>query len=242
MGAGGSCGRRSTATVRRVTADPATSAAVPTRRTELARWWWAVTAVVVTASLVGELVNILRGVTAVDDAPTPVRVLRFFSFFTVESNILVAVTSVLLWRRPDRDERWFRWLRLAALVGITITGVVYATLLAPVHDPEGSAAVTNVGVHYVAPIATVVGCVLVGPRPRTDWRLVVQVLAWPVAWVLWTFLHGRIGWNHWYPYPFLDVRDLGYTRAILNCVGVAALMLAVASLYRWLDGRLRPAP
>ena len=33
----------------------------------------------------------------------------------------------------------------------------------------------------------------------------------------------------WYPYPFLDVTRLGYAKAVLNCVWVALLLLALAA-------------
>ncbi|MEP6760992.1 MAG: Pr6Pr family membrane protein [Sporichthyaceae bacterium] len=201
-----------------------------------------ITALVVVAALVGEFVHVARGPALTDDADAAVRILRYFSFFTVQSNILVAVTSIALARRPDRDEAWFRWMRLAALIGITITGIVYVTLLAPIHDPEGTAKLTNAGVHYFSPLASVVGWVFFGPRPRISWRTVFLVLVWPVAWLTYTLVHGKVGYNHWYPYPFVDVGVHGYGKVALNCIGVAAIALGVGALYRWLDGKLRPAP
>jgi len=224
-----------------VTAD-ATAAAVPTRRVQVARGYHAMVAVVVLASLVGELVNVVGGHGAIDDASTAIRVLRFFSFFTVQSNILVLVSTALLAQQPDRDETWWRWLRLAALLGITVTGVVYATLLAPIHDPEGTARLTNFGVHYFAPWATVLGWVVLGPRPRIGWRLVGWVLLWPVLWLSYTLVHGEVGYNSWYPYPFVDVGAHGYGQVALNCLGITIGFLALAALFRWLDRRLAPAP
>ena len=43
---------------------------------------------------------------------------------------------------------------------------------------------------------------------------------------------------HWYPYPFLDVNDLGYGRTLLNCLLVTVFYIALAFGARWLDGRL----
>jgi hypothetical protein len=64
-------------------------------------------------------------------AGTPLanRVLRVFSFFTIQSNLLAGITSAQLFRNPNRDGRIWRAMRLAALFGITVTGIVYSTVL-----------------------------------------------------------------------------------------------------------------
>jgi hypothetical protein len=54
-----------------------------------------------------------------------VRVLRFFSYFTTQANLLVVATSVSLAFRADRDGSSWRVARLNALTGITITAVVH---------------------------------------------------------------------------------------------------------------------
>lgn len=169
------------------------------------------------------------------------RIVRVFSFFTIQSNILCGVTAALLAARPDRDGALFRVLRLDALFGITVTGIVYATVLAPIHEPKGWAETSsNTVFHYVVPIMTVLGWVLFGPRPRIDPAVVRLALVWPVAWLAYTLVRGAI-WD-WYPYPFLDVPTHGYARVAVNAVGVTVVLAAVASLFAWGDRRLRPAP
>jgi hypothetical protein len=132
------------------------------------------------------------------------RIIRVFSFFTILSNVLSGIVSAQLARRPDRDGSWWRPLRLAALVGITVTGIVYSTVLAAIHQPNGAAEVTvNTIVHYVVPVMMVAGWLLFGPRPRIDRRAIGWSLLFPVLWLAYTLIRGAI-WA-WYPYPFVDV-------------------------------------
>ncbi len=169
------------------------------------------------------------------------RLVRVVSFFTVQSNILCGAVAALLAVRPDRDGPVFRILRLDALFGITVTGIVYATVLAPIHEPHGWAETSsNAVLHYVVPIMTVVGWVAFGPRPRIDAVVVRRALIWPVAWLAYTLARGAV-WD-WYPYPFLDVRTHGYPRVAVNAVGVTVVLAGVAALFAWGDRRLRPAP
>jgi len=169
------------------------------------------------------------------------RVIRVLSFFTVQSNILSGVVSIQLAIRPDRDGRAWRAVRLAALFGITVTGVVYSTVLARIHEPDGAAeTLTNTLVHYVVPLMMVLGWLAFGPRPRIDGRTVAWSLAWPVAWLAYTLVRGAI-WS-WYPYPFLDVVTHGYARVALNAVLVTLVFVAIAGLAAFGDRRLPRRP
>jgi hypothetical protein len=167
------------------------------------------------------------------------RLIRVVSFFTVQSNVLSMVVSAQLARDPARDGRYWRVLRLDALIGITVTGVVYATVLARIHEPNGwQETAVNTVVHYVVPIGMVLGWLLFGPRPRIDRRVVAWSLLWPASWLVYTLVRGAI-WK-WYPYPFLDVESHGYGRVIVNGLVVAVVLLAVASVFYLLDKRLGP--
>ena len=50
-------------------------------------------------------------------------------------------------------------------------------------------------------------------------------MCFPLAYLAWTLLHGAV--SGWYPYPFLDVSELGYPRALLNIVGLVVVFLAL---------------
>jgi hypothetical protein len=67
----------------------------------------------------------------------PVRVWRFFSYFTTQANLLVVATSLSLAFRADRDGPGWRVARLNALTGITITALVHWFLLHPLDDFRG---------------------------------------------------------------------------------------------------------
>jgi len=207
--------------------------------------WHGATFVAVATGLIWQLVLSLQGVNVLVDATgarpgAGTRLIRFLSYFTVQANILVAVVALALALRADRDGRVFRVLRLEALFGIAVTGLVYSTLLRGIVDLHGAAAVTNALLHYVSPLAAVIGWLLFGPRPRIDEDTLVISLIWPALYVAYTLAHGAV--SKWYPYPFIDVHKLGYVTGLRNGVGLCVLLVGVGALFMWLDHRLPKRP
>ncbi len=185
-------------------------------------------------------VGVLRG------ASLPGRFIRVLSFFTIQSNLLIGLVSAQLAADRHRDGTRWRVVRLAALFGITVTGIVYSTVLARIHQPNGAdETVVNTLVHYIVPVLAVLGWVVFGPRPRIGRPVVLWSLLFPVLWLAYTLVRGAV-WD-WYPYPFLDVTTHGYARVVLNSVFlheaveaglVTALFGAVASVFAFGDRRL----
>lgn len=209
-----------------------------TTRQSLARAWHSLTVAVIAASVIGQLALVVQDVGVLvdqigDSAPLWVRLLRFFSYFTIQSNLLAAFTAASLITRPDRDGRTWRVLRVAALVGMTVTFIVYVIALRPLLHLEGTAKLCDIGFHYIAPVMTIVGWLLFGPWPRIDIRSLLRHLVWPVTYLLYIFALGsRSGW---YPYPFINASLIGYGRALSNAVVIAAGLLVVAAIIRMFD-------
>ena len=84
----------------------------------------------------------------------------------------------MLVANPQRDGHMWRWFRMTSLVMITVTGLVYAIVLAPIYHPVGLGVYTNLGFHYIVPWATFLGFLLFGPRPRFSRSGVFPVLLW----------------------------------------------------------------
>jgi len=212
---------------------------VPPRRG--AAPWHAVTVGVVTFALVLQLVLVVSGASVlVEDALAPplgTRLLRFVSYFTVQSNILVMLTTWALVRRPAHDGRVWRIARLDAIAGITITGVVHWFFLRPLLHLEGWSWVADKLLHVAVPLLAVVGWLVFGPRLRTSWSLLLPALGWPVLWLAYTLAVGAV--TDWYPYPFLDVTTKGYGTVLVNCAGIAVALVVVLAALIALDPRLR---
>jgi hypothetical protein len=164
------------------------------------------------------------------------RALNVFAFFTIQSNIIVGATSLLLALKPDRMSTTFRLARLTGIVAITITFVVFHAVLKKLIDLESWALVADNILHTIVPVLAVVGWLMYGPRSLTSRRIVWLAVAFPVAWCLFTLIRGEL--VGWYPYPFIDVDALGYGKVLVNCVWVAVLYVGVAAGLTTLDGWL----
>jgi hypothetical protein len=208
----------------------------------VSRAWHAVLAAVITAAIVVQIVLIVHGGTDVNTVTSEgnvgllVRLVRLFSYFTIQSNLLVLVLAVSLVLNPARDGRLWRVVSADALLGIAITGLVFGTVLARLVHPTGIAAWVNAGFHYFSPAATVLGWLLFGPRPRFDRATIGWLFVWPLLWIAYTFAHGAA--TGWYPYPFLDVHLHGYGIAIRNTAVVFVIALVLVGIFRLLDKRL----
>lgn len=135
---------------------------------------------------------------------------RVFMFFTIQSNILIALISliggILLLRGKPVKAAW-HVVKLVGTVSITLTGVVFAVLLAPI---LGKAAwnFQNTLTHVVVPAAAVVDFFVASSGARIKKSSVFYVLIPPFLYVIyatigyvkgWEFVKGQI-----YPYFFLN--------------------------------------
>lgn len=209
------------------------------RPTDYAVWvvrtWHGLLAATVAFAVIGQtVVNVANDRSLVN----------LLSYFTVESNILVGVTAALVALSPQRDGWLFGAARLAGLVGITVTGIVYVTLLRGTVELSGWDRVFDLLFHYVVPAMAVLGFVLLRPRsPLRREHLVF--LAWPLAWLAYTLVRAevvdpafaRADGSAPVPYDFLDRADIGWGAVLLNSSVVLAIGCVLAFGHIRLSGR-----
>ena len=202
-----------------------------------------VVAVVAWCAVVLQLVLVCKGTVILteDDPPgLAARIYRFLAYFTIQSNLLVAVTSTVLARSPALDSTGWRVARLAGLVGITVTGLVHFFLLRPLLDLDGADWLADKLLHVVVPVLAVAAWTWVGPRPRAGVRDMAYALCWPVVWLAWTLAVGQV--DGWVPYPFLDADEEGWASVGVVGVGITVLFVALFAVVHRLDRRLPPVP
>jgi hypothetical protein len=162
---------------------------------------------------------------------------RFFdwiSYFTIWSNIVVAIVLTMLWRKPEIFERnnssgtkW-RALRLDSILMITITGIVYNLLLA---EPKtGIDFVSNLFIHIVTPAVTLLVFLITGPRGLLRPSIVLYSMIVPIVWATFAIVRGIV--LNTYPYPFFDVsaHGLPYVLGFVGQIMAFALILAFGLL------------
>lgn len=201
-----------------------------------ARPWFALTALCVAAGIAIQL-----GISATSPeffGGSPLnRALNVFAFFTIQSNLIVGGTCLLLALDLDRRSTLFEVLRLTGLVAITVTFVVFHVALSRLLDLDTWAQVANQLQHTIVPVLAVVGWLVFGPRGRTSKQVARYTVIFPLAYMVFTAIRGPLASN-WYPYPFADVHALGYPRVAVNALWISLLFVGLAAAATALDRRL----
>ncbi len=208
---------------------------------QLAKRCFAAVAALVTAGLVLQLV-----LSATSDGGSfgsvQGKVFNFFCFFTVLSNIAVAVTHRMLAVDPFRSSTAFRVMRIVAVLCIAVTGVVFHVALASLHELTGWDLVADTILHTLSPILAGVGWLVLGPRRQLDGGVVRLAILPPVGWLVFALVRGSfvqdVAGNDYYAYPFMNAQVLGYPVALLRCAIVAVFFLGLAYGALALDRRL----
>nr|WP_207956485.1 Pr6Pr family membrane protein [Pseudomonas fluorescens] len=163
---------------------------------------------------------------------------NFFSFFTVLTNTLVAV--VLTWEVTPRESAVRRWFLLPSVssgiaVSIALVSLAYNLLLRHLWQPEGWQFVADELLHDVMPLLYVAYWWLCVPKGTLRLRHIGLWIAYPLVYFAYVLLRGDL--LAAYPYPFIDVSNLGYPQVFLNAGGILAgfvgIALGVVGLDRW---------
>ncbi len=180
-------------------------------------------------------------------APMATIILRYFSFFTILTNLLVAVTLTFSAAVPRSS--WGRFFSRATVqagvaVYIAMVGIIYSLLLRHIWNPVGALKLADTLLHDVVPVAYVLYWLILVPKASLRWKHALLWLVYPIAYMVYTLVHGAIA--AWYPYPFVDAAVLGFPRALGNgglvLLAFFVLGLVVVAIGRLLARRAEPAP
>ncbi|WP_173401144.1 Pr6Pr family membrane protein [Arthrobacter sp. Br18] len=183
----------------------------PNRGLALFRFWFAVLGFSAVFFQLTHLLQNVPGATA----------WNFFSYFTIESNIIAVLTLAIAGRYAwkGNSPRWLELLRGAATIYMTITGIVYNLLLSNI-DVNTPIPWINVVLHFTIPTIMVIDWLVDLPGTRVPVRTSLVWLAFPLLYLAYSLIRGPL--VDWYPYPFLDPRISGYEAVAAMSVAIAA--------------------
>ena len=169
----------------------------------------------------------------------PETVVRFFSYFTILTNILVALSFTALLLRPGSQWRAFfsrADVQTALAVYIAVVGLVYNLILRATWKPEGLQRVVDELLHSVMPLLYVLFWFIYVSRHALEWKRVPYWLIYPFIYFVYVLIRGAL--SGFYPYPFINVKEHGYVLVLLNSVNVLGAFLLLSVLFV-LIGKLR---
>jgi hypothetical protein len=173
-------------------------------------------------------------------------------YFTIQTNIGYGVFAgwfaIRAWRG---DLRTPPVLKGAVTLYIVITGLVYHLVLANPASPFAmtgvhrtpAEAIGNQLLHTVVPLMAVLDWLIFDARRRYRWAHALWWLAYPLGYLGFALVRGLIVDS--YPYPFIDVNDLGYRGVAITSVIFAVAFWLLGLLFvagDRLPGRRDPAP
>jgi hypothetical protein len=153
----------------------------------------------------------------------------FFSFFTILTNLIVAITTMCTLLLPY--SKFGRFCAKPATVTavtlyIIVVGLVYNVVLRSLYHPRGWGKVADEIVHSVVPTLCIIHWLTFIPKGSIQWKHAINWLIYPTLYLAYTLVHGFT--SGYYPYPFMDVNTVGYGGFWLNSFYLFLLFLLLS--------------
>jgi hypothetical protein len=158
-------------------------------------------------------------------------VVEYFGYFTLLTNILCAAILTAFIRNPESGTG--RFLRrpgvvTAAAASIIVVGVVYHLLLASQWNPQGIDLVVDTLLHTVNPVLFVFAWTRLVPKGAVALAHTPWWASYMLAYAAYILVRGAIIGR--YPYPFIDVTQLGYGIALRNAALLGLAFVALSAV------------
>ncbi len=168
--------------------------------------------------------------------------IRFLSFFTILSNLIVALSLTVLLLRPQSGlGRFFAKPanKSAVALYILVVGIVYNLILRNLWAPQGMQRVADELLHVAVPVLYVLYYFIFVPRGHLKWSNCPGWLIYPFCYMVYSLARGAVVKT--YPYPFIDVNQIGYTSTMVNSGLLCAGFLVLGLLFVGIDKLLKPS-
>ena len=145
-----------------------------------------------------------------------------FFFFTVQSNIfiiamallfLINEITVLLGKKSFINQTLLH-IKYVATVAITVTFLVFFTMLAPLMGVDYLLSFNNFSLHAIVPILAIIDFILFDTDIKLTYKSSLFATISPISYVVFVYVGAifklKYGDNLYYPYFFLDYETNGF--------------------------------
>lgn len=142
---------------------------------------------------------------------------RFFSYMTIWTNILVTLTYLVPLIAKNSTLGKFLsspFMETGTMLYITVVGISYHFLLAHIWVPTGWQKVADVSLHYAVPAIYIFYWFVFVRKGEQRFSNSYKWLVYPLVYLVYELIHGAI--VNVYSYPFIDVNALGYGTVLRN--------------------------
>lgn len=161
--------------------------------------------------------------------PVAEATIRFFSYFTILTNTLVAVYFIAQVLRSGNKLPGRSGTLTALTTYITIVGLVYQIVLRQLWEPQGLQMVVDELLHSCVPVLVIIFWYCFENRAGLAYSKIVPWLIYPLVYLFYILARGHL--SGFYPYPFVDVTALGYPKVFLNSAVLLLIFVAFAALF-----------
>jgi hypothetical protein len=157
---------------------------------------------------------------------------QFLSYFTILTNIIVAFVFTVLIIKNQSVLKTFvsRSSTLTATaVYIFVVGLIYNFVLRQLWVPEGLQRLVDELLHLIMPILYLIYWFLFVPKKDLQWKDAVIWLVYPFIYLIFILIHGKL--TNFYPYPFVNVTNLGYSEVLYNSGVIMTLFIFISLLF-----------
>lgn len=158
-------------------------------------------------------------------------IIRFFTFFTILTNILVAMVFIANWLQPKNSFQFFNKpdTQVAIAVYIFVVGFVYNTILRFIWQPKGWDKVADELLHLVIPIVYILFWYLKFSKKTINYKSIFSWLLFPMMYIVVVMIRGYF--SGYYPYPFLHVGNLGVAKVLYNSILMTLFFVVVSFVF-----------
>ena len=159
-------------------------------------------------------------------------IIRYFSYFTLLTNLLVAVCCTCLLLAPT--SKWGRFFSktktsTAVTVYILIVGLIYNTILRFIWNPTGLQMMVDELLHTVIPLMFLFYWIIFANKSGLKWKDIFPWLIYPLVYLIFVLIRGSF--SGFYPYPFIHAGNLGMQQTLINALGVTAIFVVVSLIF-----------
>ena len=163
---------------------------------------------------------------------------RFLLFFTNLSNLMVVIYFIgeliyLILNRDDRHPTWLPTFKHICVVSMMVTCLIAHFML------ESSFTLDLIFLHYLVPIMTLLDWLLFDEKHLMNKYSPFISIIPAYVYLIFTYIRIFIFNDNWYPYPFLNIDNLGIINVLVTILLLTIGFIVLGYILYFIDSHIK---